>query len=272
MDAHTDQLSLDLGAGFPRLPGELRPMLPRPAPAPFDSARHLFEPVWGGRRALAFLEAAAADDGRGGWLTADGRPSARLVDADGHDLLGRVPELRALPARLEARSAVLDGELVAVDPDGRADARRLRSRLAGDGDGAIAFLVFDLLYLDGRPLLAQPLARRRELLAAVLRAAPELVIVPAVEGEGIALHAAVVAQRLAGVRARVTTSPYLPGVRSVLWRSIRAGSGRRAGSAGDAASPDISTAAAPILAVIRRLPLEDVGGETSHPDEDGPAG
>lgn len=258
-DTHADQLSLDLAADLPRLPGSLRPMLPRPAPAPFDSARHLFEPAWGGRRALAFLEAAVSEDGAGGWLTAEGRPSVRLVDARGRDLLGGVPELRALSLRLDARSAVLDGELVAVDAEGRSDARRLRARFAGDTDGAVAFLAFDLLYLDGRPLLAQPLARRRELLVRALRAGPEVLIVPATEGEGIALHGAVVAQRLAGIRARVASSPYLPGVRSLLWRSIRADvpSGEGAVETAPAGS---GAPVGPILAVIRRLPLEEAGG------------
>jgi bifunctional non-homologous end joining protein LigD len=270
VEARTDQLSLDLAAGFPRLPAGLRPMLPRPAAAPFDSARHLFEPAWGGRRALAFLEAAVAEDGSGGWLTSDGRPSVRLLDARGRDLLPVAPELRSLSARLEARSAVVDGELVVVDGHGRSDAHRLRERLAGSGGGAIAFLVFDLLYLDGMPQLAQPLRHRRELLERVLRRGPEVLLVPAIAGDGIALHAAVVTQRLAGVRARVATSPYLPGVRSVLWRSIRSGiatdaetEGRGAApsrddTAGDAAVETVP--AGPILAVIRRLPLEEPDG------------
>jgi bifunctional non-homologous end joining protein LigD len=264
VDAHTDQLSLDLSAGFPRLPGSLRPMLPRPAPAPFDSARHLFEPAWGGRRALAFLEAAVSEDGSGGWLTGEGLPSVRLADARGRDLLGGVPELRALSLRLDARSALLDGELVAVDAGGRSDARRLRARLAGGTDGPVAFLVFDLVYLDGRPLLAQPLVRRRELLARALRPGPEVVIVPAIEGEGIALHGAVVAQRLAGIRARVASSPYLPGVRSLLWQSIRADvpSGDEAlGTAPSATDAPVG----PVLAVIRRLPLEEARGEDGRP-------
>jgi hypothetical protein len=283
------QLSLDLEGGLPHLPGMLRPMIPRPAERPFDSADHLFEPAWGGRRALAYLEPAVAMDDAGRWATADGRPSVRLVDARGRDLLPRLAELEELSLRLDARSAILDGEIVAVDPDGRADDARLRDRLARGGTGPVAFLVFDLLYLDGRPLLAQPLRRRRELLGRILRPGPEVVTVPAVDGEGVALYAAVVAQGLRGVLARVGSSPYLPGVRSALWRSIRAsargtetdaataemdaGAGTDAAGAGidagrlatatDAgapgASPAPATPAAPLLAVIRRLPLDDAG-------------
>ncbi|HYM84595.1 MAG TPA: hypothetical protein VEY67_10630 [Candidatus Dormibacteraeota bacterium] len=276
------QLSLELDASVPRLPATLRPMLPRTATEPFDSSRHLFEPAWGGRRALAFVEAAVDEDGEGGWRTAEGRPSVRLLDADGIPLLDHLAELRSLALRLEARSAILDGELVAVDASGHSDIRQLRARLGGRGDAPVALLVFDLPYLDGRPLIALPLTRRRQLLAQVLRPGPEVVTVPAIETDGIALHEAVVAQRLAGTRARVASSPYLPGVRSALWRSIRAGAAgpaRRAGEeAGDAAGgtdeavsapaiPSLGAASvpggalAPVLAVMRRLPLEDAEPE-----------
>ena len=51
----SDQLTLRLDPALPKLPAGLRPMLARPLPAPFDSAEHLFEPVWGGARALALI-------------------------------------------------------------------------------------------------------------------------------------------------------------------------------------------------------------------------
>src|SRR5437016_3000592 len=91
----TDQLSLRLEPDLPRLPVDLRPMLPRPALEPFDSADHLFEPSWGGERALAFLE--------------PGLPAFRLFDGHGRDLAPSLPELADLPSRILARSAVLDG-------------------------------------------------------------------------------------------------------------------------------------------------------------------
>ncbi|HEX7474156.1 MAG TPA: hypothetical protein VF323_13815, partial [Candidatus Limnocylindrales bacterium] len=54
----TDQLSLRFEPGLPRLPTDLRPMLAQTAAEPFDSTGHLFEPSWGGERALAFIEPA----------------------------------------------------------------------------------------------------------------------------------------------------------------------------------------------------------------------
>ena len=84
----------------------------------------------------------------------------------------------------------------------------------------VAYLAFDLLHLDGRSLLSAPLIRRREALRTVLRPGDEVVAVPAIAGEGRALHEAAATQGIAGVMARQRTSPYLPGVRSRLWRFV----------------------------------------------------
>ena len=256
----TDQLSLDLDDSLPQPPERLRPMLPRPATAPFDSADHLFEPSWGGRRALAFLEPALERGADERWRTATGLPSLRLLDAGGVDLAGLVPELDELALRIEARSAVLDGEIVATTNTGRADPAGLDARLRGRPGPPLTYLAFDLLYLDGRPLLGQALERRREALRKTLRPGPEIVAVPAIPGEGRALHEAVTAQGLAGILARQRTSPYLPGVRSRLWRSVAAGAAAAPPDAASDADKVAGVAAqgrGSILAVIRKLPLED---------------
>ncbi len=253
-----DQLSLRLEPelpALPNLPATLRPMLPRPLPQPFDSTGHLFEPSWGGLRALAFV----------GPADVPGSGDVRIVDADGRALADVLPELAGLAVRLDARSAILDGELVVVDSTGRADNEELARRLAGGRGRAVAFLAFDLLHLDGRSLLSAPLDRRRERLRRVLHPGDEVVAVPAIAAEGRALHEAATSQGIAGIMARQRTSPYLPGVTSRLWRFIAAGEAAAAGSvAGDLGSgaPEIDpdpdgpvAASAPVVALIRRLPL-----------------
>jgi molybdopterin converting factor small subunit len=166
---------------------------------------------------------------------------------------------------------VLDGELVVVDLRGRADDEALRERLSGRPGRPVAFLVFDLLHLDGRWLLGQALDKRRAALRRVLRPGDEVVVVPAIAGSGRALHAAVSAQGIAGVLARRRTSPYLPGVHSKLWRSILAAPpGERPATDGDLGlgglaagaamgDPDAAaaTGTAPVLAMFRRLPFPD---------------
>ena len=246
-----DQLSLRLEADrLPDLP-ELRPMLPRPLPAPFDSDEHLFEPWWGGERALAMI---------GPSLLAGGG-EVRILDVMGRDVSTLLPELAGLAVRVAARSAILDGELVVVDPSGRADGAGLAARLAGEAGRHVAFLAFDLLHLDGRSLLSQPLVRRREALRRVLRPGDEVVAVPAIATEGIALFDAVAAQGIAGVLARQRSSPYLPGVKSRLWRYVAAGKKRRAPVEAGTTAPEPGAEAVPgpvpALTLFSRLPLED---------------
>ena len=244
-----DQLSLRLESDrLPELP-DLRPMLPRPLSEPFDSDQHVFEPWWGGVRALVFV--GPADVPGGG--------DVRVVDADGVDRTAALPELAGTAVRIAARSAVLDGELVVVDAAGRADSAALAERLAGGPGRPAAFLALDLLHLDGRSLLNQPLVRRRETLRKVLRPGDEVVAVPAIATEGRALFEAIVSQGLAGMMARQRQGPYLPGVRSRLWRFIAAGPGSLSVSehADALEAPTSPSGTAPVLAMLSRLPLDD---------------
>lgn len=245
-----DQLSLLLETDIPTLPNlpvTLRPMLARPLPEPFDSTDHLFEPSWGGLRALAFV----------GPAESPGAGDVRLLDGEGHELTAALPELAGLAVRVDARSAVLDGELVVVAANGLADADELTRRLAGERGRPVAFLAFDLLHLDGRSLLSAPLDRRRQALRRVLRPGDEVVAVPAIAGEGRALYDAAATQGIAGIMARHRSSPYLPGIRSRLWRFIAVGPAAAAGErpVGEVDAPEPATSTAPVVALIRRLPL-----------------
>lgn len=258
MTDDSPQLSFQLDPSLPKLPSGLRPMLARPLPDPFDSSAHLFEPIWGGARALALI----------GPADSAGAGDVALVAEDGTQ--GPAPlDLAGLAARVQARSAVLDGEIVVVDAAGRLDGEELARRLAGEPGRPLSYLAFDLLDLDGRSLLNTPLDRRRQLLRQVLRPGDEVVAVPAIAAEGRALFEAVSAQGLFGIRGRQRSSPYLPGVRSRLWRSVAvevAGGGKRGARAERADAAEMAEAtdiggsgsdrAERVLALIRRLPLE----------------
>jgi bifunctional non-homologous end joining protein LigD len=248
-----EQLSLKLDAALPA-PGAVAPMWPVPRPDAFDSPDHLFEPTWGGHRVLVFV----------GPAELPGTGDVRLVDPTGLDLAPRLPELSGLAVRVAARSAVLDGELVVVDAAGRADDDALRTRLNGGEGRPVALLVFDILHLDGVWLLRTPLEKRRATLRKALRPGDEVLVVPAIAGEGRALHDAVSAQGIAGVLARRRTSPYLPGVRSRLWWSIAASEpGSTAAptpsseGAADGTTDEVRSGTAPVLALFRRLPFDD---------------
>jgi bifunctional non-homologous end joining protein LigD len=208
-----DQLTLELRPEEPRLPRDLRPMLARTADKPFDDPDWLFQPSWDGLRALAHLE--------GGRL--------RLVDARGRELTDRFPELLGLVDAVDGMPAVLDGEIAIPDAGGRPDPDALQRRLRpADGArrarvrfGTATYLVNDLPVHEGRPLLRDPLVRRRRSLEAAVRGSERLVVLPDVAGEGTTLFEAVAEQGLPGMLARRADSPYLPGVRSDLWRQVR---------------------------------------------------
>ncbi|MES2209127.1 MAG: hypothetical protein V4515_02955 [Chloroflexota bacterium] len=253
----SDQLSLRLEPALPNPPVTLRPMLARTLSEPFDSADHLFEPSWGGLRVLAVVGPAATAGGG----------SVVFLGADGVPLPIMPPELAGLGVRVAARSAVLDGELVVVDAAGRADPGELARRRSGEPGRPVAFLVFDLLHLDGRSLLNQPLERRREQLRRTLRPGDEVLTVPAIPAEGRALFQAVAAQGLAGVLARHRSSPYLCGVRSRLWRFTPTGQTGLDVERSPSMTVDAVTGDAPVLALIRRLPLglEDLDATLADP-------
>jgi ATP-dependent DNA ligase len=255
----SDQLTMRLEPALPKLPAGLRPMLARPLPEPFDSEAHLFEPAWGGARALALIGPAAVA----------GTGDVRLVAEDG--TTGPAPiDLAGLAARVAARSAVLDGEIVVVDEAGKLDTDGLAGRFRGEPGRPLSYLAFDLLHLDGRSLLNLALDKRRALLRQVLRPGDEVVAVPGIVTEGRALFDAVSGQGLFGVRARQRTSPYLPGMRSRLWRSIAVAGPDAAdgdGPHGELPPDDAQLVAGVpdrgerVLSLIRRLPLEFEDGE-----------
>src|SRR5574340_578576 len=92
-------LELDLVAGEPRLPADIRPMQPRPVSRLPDDGRHLYDPSWGGVRVLAFVQSG----------------TVRLLASRGRDLTARVPEVvEGLSAAAAGTGPCLfDGELVA---------------------------------------------------------------------------------------------------------------------------------------------------------------
>ena len=119
---------------------------------PADQTGWAFEPKWDGYRALAHL--------LGGGLA--------LRSRNGVDMAGWFPELAGLASALGDHAGVLDGEVVAVDADGRPSFGALQQRMAGRGGrrrgAAVSYLVFDLLWLDGRLLTGLPYTERRRLL------------------------------------------------------------------------------------------------------------
>ena len=202
----SNQLQIELES----FPSELRPMQAASAEAPFSSPEYLFEVKWDGLRCMLFRDPA-------------GR--VHLQDRGLKDLTADLPEVTSAANRVP-NGSVIDGELVATDPDGRPDYTRLRERLAGGAARKdaipVAYLAFDALYLEEKPLLRQPLARRRARLRKAVEAGGHLFVPDHIEEDGVELFEACLERGLEGVVAKHVQSPYVPGQRSPFWLKVKA--------------------------------------------------
>jgi len=134
------------------------------------------------------------------------------------DITDTFRRVAAAASRIDAKSAIVDGEIVALDADGRPSFQALH-HWATEGL-AIVFYAFDLLHLDGRTLLKTPLDERRAALARVIRGSDLLLSEP-LPGTPSEITAAVKALGLEGVVAKRRRSLYDPGRRSDAWVKVR---------------------------------------------------
>ena len=147
--------------------------------------------------------------------TVDGG-EATLRSRNGNDLSGRFAKVaRALPGALRSPDCVLDGEVCALDEDGRP-----RFSLLQHGGGTLAMYVFDLLGLNGRDLTGLPLRERRSLLEETLIPG-EVIRLSVAFDDGPALLAQALQLGLEGVLAKRASSRYLPGRRSEAWVKVK---------------------------------------------------
>lgn len=178
--------------------------------APFDAPGWLFEPKWGGIRALAYV--------------AKGQVALRT--AGGEDVTQAFGEVAAALAEgVSAEGVVLDGELVGRDRSGLPKLPIVTARLQSQGKTGkrrlINFQASDILYHGYRSLLGKPLAQRRELLHSCVASNAVTQVTLTQEGNGAALFEAATLLGLEGVYAKRRDSLYLPGQRSKSWVLIR---------------------------------------------------
>jgi len=201
-------------ASAEEMPSFVEPMLARLSTMPSDEERWAFEVKWDGVRAIAHSE--------------PGR--LRFITRNGNEVSAAYPELRPLNRALGSHSAILDGEILAFDEQGRPSFQALQPRIHQRGEAAIrrlmaqtpvTYAIFDLLWLDGHSLMQLPYSERRERLAE-LRLEGERWRVPSHhEGQGSALLAATREQGLEGVVAKRLDSRYAPGRRDGSWLKIK---------------------------------------------------
>jgi bifunctional non-homologous end joining protein LigD len=97
------------------------------------------------------------------------RGRVRLLTRNRQDWTERFPAVAEAVAALPAKEAILDGEIVALDRAGVSSFQALQQGASGEKGRSLAYVVFDLLFLDGRDLRSQPLIERKKALARLLR-------------------------------------------------------------------------------------------------------
>ena len=190
------------GAVKEPMPSAIHPMLATLVDKPFDDDEWLFEIKWDGYRAVAFLD----------------KGKVRLVSRNQNDLTAEYPELKDLASHVRARSAILDGEIVALDEHGRSSFSLMQQRTGFREPGRrgarnpsipILYYAFDLLYLDGSSLFKVDLEKRKELLAGIVASGENLRYSDHYVGQGTALYGAAAEKGLEGIVAKRRRSCYL---------------------------------------------------------------
>jgi bifunctional non-homologous end joining protein LigD len=128
------------------------------------------------------------------------------------------PEIAAELGRLRCRNAVLDGEIVALDEEGRSRFQLLQNREDGRSESPLVYFVFDIMHRDGTSLLQLPLAGRRKILEELMRRpSPHVQLSPSFHIDPAALFEVARSKGLEGIVVKKPDSPYEPGRRSGAW-------------------------------------------------------
>jgi bifunctional non-homologous end joining protein LigD len=189
------------GAAKRPMPSYIQAMLASVVEKPFDDAEWLFEIKWDGYRAIAFIES----------------DKVRLVSRNQNDLTPRYPELRELGKFIKAKNAILDGEVVVLDDQGRSSFSLMQQRTGIRKHGRqatprselpVLYYAFDLLYLDGYDLRRVALEERKRVLKEILTLGEIVRYSDDFAGQGVALFEAAKQKGLEGILAKHRGSLY----------------------------------------------------------------
>jgi len=195
-------------------PENVVPMLARLSTLPRDADEWAVEVKWDGVRALAYCQ--------------PGR--VHLQTRNLNDVTAQYPEVKRLTRALGSHDAVLDGELVAFDEDGKPSFERLQQRIHNTDPNVVrrrmeshpvVYVIFDLLYLDGEDLTCEPYSRRRELLEGLGLSGVSWQTPGHSVGHAKQLLAASREQGLEGVMLKRLDSVYAPGKRTGAWLKVK---------------------------------------------------
>jgi len=192
------------------LPFPVKPMLLEKTEAPFNSDEHIFEWKVDGVRCIMHYS----------------QGKVRLQSKTGRDCTGAFPELSS--PKLEATEAILDGEITVLT-SGKPDFEGVMGRYLAMPRAAknqatkkpAYYIVWDILWHNGRNLTGLPLLERKAVLGRILKNNLYISKIDWVDGQGLALWEAIKAQALEGIVVKRKYSKYLVGKRSPAWMKIK---------------------------------------------------
>jgi bifunctional non-homologous end joining protein LigD len=194
---------------FDPMPERIEPCLALLKSVPPKGPDWAFEVKWDGYRLAIHIEP----------------KGVRIITRGGHDWTDRFPAIADAASKLGVGTAILDGETVVLDEDGRSDFGALQRSLGGRGgkrsSAEAVFLAFDLLYFDGHDLTGTELSVRRHLLEDFLDGATGAIqLSDEVHGDGAVLLAHACSLGLEGIIAKHRDQPYRSG-RTGDWLKIK---------------------------------------------------
>ena len=196
-------LPTSLPSGKPRF---IQPMKPRLVEKPPAAGAWIYELKFDGIRALA--------------IKIDKKVS--LLSRNENELAERFPEIVEAVKTLPVGECVIDGEVVALDEEGRSSFQLLQAREMEGKKSPIYFYVFDLLQLDGKSLISLPLELRKQLLEQICSDAGDPVRFSGeIGGDATSLLQEVKRRGLEGIIGKQRGSPYEPGRRSGVWIKLK---------------------------------------------------
>jgi bifunctional non-homologous end joining protein LigD len=144
------------------------------------------------------------------------RARVHIRSRNNKDLTRMYPRVAAAGLRLKAETVVIDGEIVALGPDGKPSFQALQHR-GSNAEHQIVFYVFDVLHVNGRVVTSEPLLKRRASLQAIVGHDSTIRLSQDLPGSAADVVKAVRAAGLEGVIAKRKDSIYQPGERSADW-------------------------------------------------------
>ena len=188
-----------------RMPEVIHPMLATLVDEAFSDSDWIFETKWDGFRSVCFVR----------------KGRARFVSRNQIEMTAQYPELRDIAKQIDAKEAILDGEICAIDQNGIPRFQLLQRKGSINARRPpIVYFVFDLLYVDGHDLMACSVVERKAKLAEILKPSTSIKLSEHIEAEGETFFREIEKFRLEGMMAKRAASKYVQ-KRSSDWLKVK---------------------------------------------------